>query len=342
MATTSYRDAGVDVDAGDQFVDWIQSSEGASPHQQSVVSGVGGFAALFRAPWERYRKPLLVSSTDGVGTKVKIAADANRLETIGQDLVAMCVNDLVTTGADPLFFLDYYATGRLDLPSAKQFLSGVRRACHASNCALIGGETAEMPGLYTPPDFDCAGFAVGIVDELAIWSPARAQTGDAVVGASSSGFHSNGYSLLRRLFASDLEEWLDILLKPTHLYAKLVGEVRVDPDLIQGVRSCAHITGGGAENLPRAVGKGQVIRLKRWPWPEEFLEVQRRSHLSSREMLRTLNCGVGFAFVVEPNLEAKLSKVIERCGFESIPLGVVKGSESGESTAPSLDDSVWS
>lgn len=336
-ATSAYGASGVDVEKGDAFVEWIQKGD-RGPHADKIVSGVGGFAALFRADFKNYERPLIVSSTDGVGTKVVLAANHNRLEHVGQDLVAMCVNDLVTSGADPLFFLDYYAVGKLDLDQAKTFLSGVRRACHESGCALIGGETAEMPGVYRPPDFDCAGFSVGVVDEVTMWNPSRAKKGDVVIGVSSSGFHSNGYSLLRRIFDRDLSTWLDQLMTPTALYPALVKHLRQDSALCSQVRSSAHITGGGMENLPRAFGTQLSLRLQRWNWPAAFVEVKSRAGVSEVEMLKTLNCGVGFAFVVDPNGAAGLRAAIGKHGFVSIDLGTLESSDSHE---PTVDYSLW-
>ena len=201
-----YKQAGVDVAAGDALVDWLKSTNPKKfPHQDKIVSGIGGFAALFRADFSKMKEPCLVSCTDGVGTKVKLAAEFGRYREVAQDLVAMCVNDMVCCGAQPLFFLDYYATGKLQLDAAKDFLSGVRDACHESDCALIGGETAEMPGVYHEKDFDCAGFAVGVVDKPEALGPHRVKVGDRLLGLASSGFHSNGYSLLRKVFAEDLK-----------------------------------------------------------------------------------------------------------------------------------------
>ncbi|RYZ64506.1 MAG: phosphoribosylformylglycinamidine cyclo-ligase, partial [Proteobacteria bacterium] len=222
-----YKASGVDVEAGDELVEWLKESgsKTRSPHADRLVSGIGGFAAMFRIGFPEMKKPCLVSSTDGVGTKIKLAAQFKMYEGVGQDLVAMCINDLVCCGAQPLFFLDYYATGKLELEAAKSFLTGVRNACHASGAALIGGETAEMPGVYHGDDFDAAGFSVGIVDEEKALGRHRVSVGDHVIGVSSSGFHSNGYSLLRKVFEGDLEEWREILMTPTHLYASLVLEL---------------------------------------------------------------------------------------------------------------------
>lgn len=335
----SYKDAGVDVAAGEALVDWLKQSESSVkasaasvPHKEKIVSGIGGFAALFRASFQGMKSPCLVSSTDGVGTKVKVAADFGRYEGVGQDLVAMCVNDLVCVGAEPLFFLDYYACSQLDLAAAKAFLSGVKKACHESGCALIGGETAEMPGVYQGKDFDCAGFAVGVVDEEAALGAHRVRPGDRLVGISSSGFHSNGYSLLRQVFASDMKDWSDVLLRPTHLYPSLVREVM--KKLGPGLHAVAHITGGGMDNLLRVIPEGTALELSAWDIPEIFLEVKKRARMEWSELLRTLNCGIGMVMVVAQDQLDHVWPVAKAHGFESFDLGIVK---NGEEKKWSLD-----
>jgi len=323
----NYKTAGVDVEAGDRLVDWLKDSAPAtSPHADKLVSGIGGFAAIFRLRFPEMKKPCLVSSTDGVGTKIKLAALFKTYETVGQDLVAMCVNDLVCGGAEPLFFLDYYATGKLDLEAAKSFLTGVRRACHDSGCALIGGETAEMPGVYHGNDFDAAGFAVGIVDEDEILGAHRVRVGDQVLGVSSSGFHSNGYSLLRKVFESDLEQWRETLLRPTHLYARMVLEL-TRAKLVSAV---ANITGGGMENIPRVMPKGTVLPLVDWGWPEPFKVVQDRSGMSREEMLKTLNCGIGLALIVSSAQAAEVEKRVRAQGYLVHPLGRIEAAPDAD------------
>lgn len=338
MSTTqkaTYKDAGVNVQVGDALVDWLIESETKTsrkknsrkktetPHKDKIVSGIGGFAALFRAQFKGMKSPCLVSSTDGVGTKVKIAAEFGRYEGVGQDLVAMCVNDLACVGAEPLFFLDYYATGKLDLGTAKTFLKGVRRACDESGCALIGGETAEMPGVYAGKDFDCAGFAVGVVDESKTLGAHKVRVGDCLIGVESSGFHSNGYSLLRQVFASDLAKWADVLLRPTHLYAPLVLQVMAKNKDLHAV---AHVTGGGLDNLLRVIPKGTALDLKAWPVPEIFLEVKKRGRLDWSELLRTLNCGIGLVLMVNKKSAGQIHKIVNSQGFKTFDLGqVVKG-----------------
>ncbi len=332
-----YKSSGVDVEAGDALVDWLKES-GAhqrSPHADRLVSGIGGFAALFRVGFPEMKKPCLVSSTDGVGTKIKLAAQFKMYEGVGQDLVAMCVNDLVCAGAQPLFFLDYYATGKLELEAAKSFLTGVRKACHESGAALIGGETAEMPGVYHGNDFDAAGFAVGIVDEEKALGSHRVSVGDRVIGVSSSGFHSNGYSLLRALFEDEIaggdEEWKAKLMTPTHLYANLVLELARAGQ----VQAVANITGGGMENIPRVMPKGTELPLIDWAWPDDFITVQDRSGLSRDEMLKTLNCGIGLALIVKPEHATAVETAVRAHGYKSIPLGTLKAT-----AAPGADPEV--
>lgn len=323
----NYKTSGVDVEAGDQLVDWLQGSASEkTPHADKLVSGIGGFAAIFRMKFPEMKKPCLVSSTDGVGTKIKLAAQFEKYDSVGQDLVAMCVNDLVCAGAEPLFFLDYYASGKLNLEAAKSFLDGVRRACHDSGCALIGGETAEMPGVYHGNDFDAAGFAVGIVDEDQILGGHRVKAGDQVLGVSSSGFHSNGYSLLRRVFENDLLEWRDRLMVPTHLYAKMALELT----RAGLVRAIANITGGGMENIPRVMPKGTVLPLIDWAWPEPFLVVQDRTGMSRVEMLKTLNCGIGMALIVQPENAIEVEKRVRAHGYSVHPLGTIKAASQPE------------
>lgn len=320
MSKISYRDSGVDVEAGDQLVDWlIEKNNKASPRADQVVSGIGGFAAVFRAQFSHMKKPCLVAATDGIGTKILLASHARRYREVAQDLVAMCVNDLVCSGAEPLFFLDYYATSKLEPAAAKEFLQGIRQSCEFVNCALIGGETAEMPGVYKPGDFDAAGFAVGVVDEEDMLGPSRVEVGDQVVGVSSSGFHSNGFSLLRKLFESDLDKWVDQLLVPTALYVNLVLELK-KKGLIKAV---AHITGGGMENLPRVLPRGTEVKLVDWAWPDHFIEVQERSRLSREEMLKTLNCGVGLALICRPSDVAQVETIVKSHNHLALALGRV-------------------
>lgn len=315
----NYESAGVSTKNGDDFVEWIQQQDAPMPHADKVVDGVGGFASLFRFKFPEMKKPCIVSCTDGVGTKVKLASHYGDYSGVGQDLVAMCVNDLICTGGRPLFFLDYYASGKLELKNAKSFLSSVRRACAESDCALIGGETAEMPGVYQGNDFDCAGFAVGVVDEDARWGPHQVKDGDRIYAIASSGFHSNGYSLLRKVFEHDLDQWKDLLLTPTRLYVDLCLAVSKKIP----VHAAAHITGGGIDNIPRVLPEKARWERKDWPWPEHFQEVQKRTGMSRDEMLTSLNCGIGFCFVVEPKFEKDLYEIVKPWGYEVYDIGGV-------------------
>ncbi|HMN69747.1 MAG TPA: phosphoribosylformylglycinamidine cyclo-ligase [Bdellovibrionales bacterium] len=332
-----YKQSGVDVEAGDALVDWLKATSPPKwPHQDKLVEGIGGFAALFRADFKEYAEPCLVSCTDGVGTKIKLAVHFESYREVAQDLVAMCVNDMVCSGAKPLFFLDYYASGKLRLPAAKEFLAGVREACLASDCALIGGETAEMPGVYEGNDFDCAGFSVGVVDRARVLGAKRVKAGMKLVGIGSNGFHSNGFSLLRKVFAADLDQWKAELLKPTHLYVRLV-QAALN---VGGVQAIAHITGGGMNNVPRVLPQGLIARLNPWRVPAPFLEVKRRSGMAWMSMLGTLNCGVGMVWVVEPDRVAAVKEVCRSEGHVAFDLGeVVQGShpEGWELTDPSWE-----
>ena len=314
-----YKSAGVDVEKGDQLVDWIQETHVKGPLDAKMISGVGGFASIMRFDFPEYKEPCIVSGTDGVGTKLKIAVHFNEYNFIGQDLVAMCVNDLACCGAKPLFFLDYFATGKLELDQARPFLAGVRKACIEVGAQLIGGETAEMPGVYHGRDFDCAGFAVGVVDRPQILGSHRVQDGDVVIGVASSGFHSNGFSLLRKVFENDLDQWKKELLEPTALYTNLVLDLQK-----LGVHAVAHITGSGMENIPRILPEGLSIRLKDWAWPAPFLEVQKRTGMTKKQMLGTLNCGVGLTVVGLPKDRKAFEETIQKHGFKYYDLGVVE------------------
>ena len=332
-----YKQAGVDVEAGDALVDWLKETAPAKwPHQDRLVAGIGGFAALFRADFKDHKEPCLVSCTDGVGTKIKLAVHFDSYREVAQDLVAMCVNDLICCGARPLFFLDYYASGRLRLPAAKDFLSGVQAACVESDCALIGGETAEMPGVYEGNDFDCAGFSVGVVDKPKALGAHRVKPGMKLLGVASSGFHSNGFSLLRKVFAPDLDQWRAELLKPTALYVKTVHAAIAEG----GLMAVAHITGGGMDNIPRVLPEGTCAKLKSWPVPAPFLEVKKRSGMSWKSMLTTLNCGLGMVWVVEPEKFEALRKVVEFNGHKAFNLGEVEKSTGGEASW-TLADPSW-
>ena len=313
-----YRSAGVNIKAGEGLVQWLQKQ---GPLDSRVVSGIGGFSGLFQAVFPNMKEPCLSASTDGVGTKVKLAQYFNRYEEIGQDLVAMCVNDVICSGAKPLFFMDYYACGKLKLEPAKAFLTGVQKACEESHSALLGGETAEMPGCYKEGDFDCAGFAVGVVDRNKILGAHRVRAGDKLIAVSSSGFHSNGFSLLRKVFHKDLKQWEKELMKPTAIYVDLALSLFQFPE--GGVKAIAHITGGGLNNVLRVLPKGLSAQIKPWKMPQPFREVQKRAGLSDQELIKTLNSGIGLVVVIAPSLFDKTQAMIKAQGFKAIDLGVV-------------------
>lgn len=313
----SYRDAGVDIDAGNRLVERIKPHAAATA-RPGVLEGLGGFGALFELPLDRFRQPVLVSGTDGVGTKLKLAIALGRHETIGIDLVAMCANDVLVCGAEPLFFLDYYATGRLDLSVAESVIAGIARGCTLAGCALVGGETAEMPGIYAPGDYDLAGFCVGIVEKESIIRPERVRPGDVLIGLASSGPHANGYSLIRRIIelrGIDLAQpWEGVtlgeaLLAPTRIYVRPLLELLKS----QPIHALAHITGGGiTENLPRVLPEGTQARidLKAWRRPAIFDWLQAQGGISDEEMLRTFNCGIGMILCVpEAAAEATLASL---------------------------------
>ena len=302
----SYRDAGVDIDRGNRLVERIGEAARRT-RRPEVLQGLGGFGALFELPAERYRRPVLVSSTDGVGTKLKLAMALGNHDTIGIDLVAMCANDLVVQGAEPLFFLDYYATGHLDVDVAARVVDGIARGCEQAGMALVGGETAEMPGMYAGGDYDLAGFCVGVVDKERIIDGSTARPGDAVIGLAASGPHSNGYSLVRRILetsATPLDAPLGdrtlgaALLEPTRIYvAAMRSLIEARP-----VKAVAHITGGGLpENLPRVLPEDVGVEIDggSWQWPPVFQWLQEQGDVARAEMLRTFNCGVGMVIVVD-------------------------------------------
>jgi phosphoribosylformylglycinamidine cyclo-ligase len=300
----TYRDAGVDIDAGDELVERIKPVVRRTQRPE-VLAGIGGFGALVEIP-QGYKKPVLVSGTDGVGTKLRLAIDTGRHDTIGIDLVAMCVNDVVVQGAEPLFFLDYYATGKLRIAVAESVIRGIAEGCVQAGAALVGGETAEMPGIYSGEDYDLAGFCVGVVEKSAIIDGTRIEPGNAVIGLASSGPHSNGYSLIRKLIGVananpetvlDGRPLFDRLLTPTRIYVKSLLElIRTVP--VQGL---AHITGGGiTDNIPRVLSEGLEVVLERKSWQRDpvFDWLQRTARIDSAEMYRTFNCGIGMVAIV--------------------------------------------
>jgi phosphoribosylformylglycinamidine cyclo-ligase len=330
----SYRDAGVDIDAGNRLVDLIKPLA-ARTSRPGVLSSVGGFAALFEAPTGRYQHPVLVSSTDGVGTKLKLALASGKHDSIGIDLVAMCVNDIAVTGAEPLFFLDYYASGHLQVEVARQVIAGIARGCELAGAALVGGETAEMPGLYARGEYDIAGFCVGVVERDRIIDGRLVQPGDTVLGIASSGPHSNGYSLIRKILertGARLDEDFhgrplgDVLLEPTRIYVRallaLADELRIG--------ALAHITGGGlVENLPRVLpaGHAAVIQRSKWPRVPIFEWLQAAGQVPQDEMYRTFNCGIGMVACLPPEQVPRAIALLEGFGEVAWPIGEIVRSE---------------
>jgi len=336
-AALSYRDSGVDIEAGDALVDDIKKIV-RSTRRPEVLAGVGGFGALVDLP-KKYKHPVLVSGTDGVGTKLRLGIDSGRVEGLGQDLVAMCVNDVLVSGAEPLFFLDYFATGHLEQRVAAQVIKGIARGCKLAGCALVGGETAEMPGMYAKGDFDLAGFSVAVVEKSKIIDGAKIKPGDVLVALPSSGPHSNGYSLIRRIVersglaldsAFEGGSLADALLAPTHIYVKPVLK------LLEGglaVRGMAHITGGGITgNLTRCFPKGcgAVVDSQSWKRPAIFDWLQEQGAVEQDEMWRVFNCGVGFVMVVpRASLERTLAE-LKRARLKPWQLGEVVKSKSSD------------
>jgi phosphoribosylformylglycinamidine cyclo-ligase len=327
----SYRDAGVDIDAGDRLIDLIKPFA-AKTRRPEVLAGLGGFGALFELPLDRYKHPVLVASTDGVGTKLKLAIEARSYDTVGIDLVAMCVNDLVVQGAEPLFFLDYYATGKLDTDAAAAVIKGIARGCEIAGAALVGGETAEMPGMYRDGDFDLAGFSVGIVEKSAIIDGSRVCAGDAVLGIASSGPHSNGYSLIRKILdvsGARLDDsfagstLVRTLLEPTRIYVKPLLTLFRDTE----VHALAHITGGGLlENLPRVMPEDTcaVLDAGTWQRPAIFDWLQETGNVDTREMYRTFNCGIGMAVVMPEAAVDAAIQLLARHGETAWRIGTIE------------------
>ena len=333
----SYKDAGVDINAGNELVERIK------PHvkrttRPEVIGGLGGFGALCALP-NKYKEPILVSGTDGVGTKLRLAIDLKKHDTIGIDLVAMCVNDLVVQGAEPLFFLDYYATGKLEVDVASDVVKGIAEGCVQSGCALVGGETAEMPGMYHAGDYDLAGFCVGVVEKAKIIDGSKVQAGDALIALGSSGPHSNGYSLIRKVIdvagVNPATEQLvgkalgDQLLAPTKIYVKSVLELIEKVD----VHAIAHLTGGGFwENIPRVLPDNTkaVIDEKSWEWQPVFKWLQEKGNIDSYEMYRTFNCGVGMVIALPQADVEKALNLLCQAGENAWLIGQIESLNPGE------------
>ena len=332
----TYRDAGVDIDAGDELVERIKPAVRRSMRPE-VLGGLGGFGALVEVPLHRFRRPVMVSGTDGVGTKLRLAIETGRHDTIGIDLVAMCANDVVVQGAEPIFFLDYFATGRLQVAVAERVIKGVVEGCLQAGCALVGGETAEMPGMYEGDDYDLAGFCVGLVEKDRIIDGSHTRAGDVILGLASSGPHSNGYSLVRRLLATsgattatELDGRLlyDLLLEPTRIYVKSVLAVLAEVP----VHGIAHITGGGPTgNIPRTLPDGleAVLDERRWPRPAVFDWLQRTGNIDRDEMHRTFNCGLGMTLTVPAADADRALAILRRCGEEANVVGEVRAGTRG-------------
>ncbi len=335
-SSNSYRDAGVDIDAGDRLVDNIRPLAKRTL-REGVLAGIGGFGALFEVP-KRYREPVLVSGTDGVGTKLKLAFQLDRHDTIGIDLVAMSVNDILVQGAEPLFFLDYFACGKLDVGTATAVVGGIAKGCELAGCALIGGETAEMPGMYPPGEYDLAGFAVGVVEKSDIIDGRAIAAGDAVLGLASSGVHSNGYSLVRRVVeraGTDLSSDFggrtlgDALLEPTRIYVKSLLAAMKSVRL----KALAHITGGGlVENVPRVLSQELTAELDggAWPRPPIFRWLQAHGNVADEEMLRVFNCGIGMVVIVAAGDADRATKVLADQGEQVFALGRVRARRGDE------------
>jgi phosphoribosylformylglycinamidine cyclo-ligase len=332
----SYRAAGVDIDAGNEVVERIKPLVKRT-FRPEVMAGLGGFGALFELGG-RYREPVLVSGTDGVGTKLKLAQTLGRHDTIGIDLVGMCVNDVLVQGAESLFFLDYFATGKLDVDTTVAVVGGIARGCELAGCALIGGETAEMPDMYPPGEYDLAGFCVGVVEKSALVDGSAIRAGDAIIGIASSGPHSNGYSLVRRIleraghpFDLDLGgvRLADALMAPTTIYVKPILQLLRQ----QPVHGMAHITGGGLkENVIRVVPEplGIAIDGGAWPLPPVFDWLQREGKVAREEMLRTFNCGIGFALIVQRDQAAITLQTLETLGLSAWTIGAVEPARGDE------------
>lgn len=330
----SYKDAGVDINAGNALVERIKP-EVKRTTRAEVIGGLGGFGALCAIP-SKYKEPVLVSGTDGVGTKLRLAIDLKKHDTIGIDLVAMCVNDLVVQGAEPLFFLDYYATGKLDVDVAADVVKGIADGCVQSGCALVGGETAEMPGMYHEGDYDLAGFCVGVVEKSEIIDGSRVKNGDALIALGSSGPHSNGYSLVRKVIdvagVNPATELLDNkplsehVLAPTNIYVKSVLALIKQAD----VHAIAHLTGGGFwENIPRVLPKNTkaVIDEKSWKWPSVFNWLQEKGNIDTYEMYRTFNCGVGMVIALPQEQVETALAILKQAGENAWLIGHIEHAE---------------
>ena len=324
--TDPYAKAGVNIKKGNELVESIKTSVNRT-HDRRVLGGIGGFAGLFQLG-SKYKNPILVGCTDGVGTKVALSQAHNTIHLIGQDLVAMCVNDMVTCGAEPLFFLDYFAASKLEPRSTAKIVKGIANACEKSRCALLGGETAEMPGHYAKDNFDLAGFSVGVVEKTKLIDGKSIKSGHVLLGVESSGPHSNGYSLIRSILKKHTapDSIMRTLLKPTHLYPTPILELIKKTN----VKGMAHITGGGlTENIPRILKKGLIadVNLSSWKFPKAFQWLQEKGKISQSDMLRIFNCGIGMVCILDKAEVEKAKKILSRHKLRTFEVGsIVKGS----------------
>ena len=326
-----YKLAGVDITAGNDLIDKIKNDV-ASSHNQNVLADIGGFAGMYELDKD-YIEPVMVACTDGVGTKVALAQENNQIEGIGQDLVAMCVNDLIVCGAKPLFFLDYFASSKLEVEEASKIIKNISEACKNSGCALLGGETAEMPGHYVGKNFDLAGFSVGCVEKEKIINGKKIKEGDILIGIESSGPHSNGFSLIRKIIKDssakndELKKIIKLALKPTHLYPNIIMRL-IEKFSIHGM---AHITGGGlTENIPRSLPQdlSAEISLASWELPEIFIWLQERGSISNNDLLRIFNCGIGMVLLVDESISEEIKSDIKDSGFDCYNIGRVVRKEN--------------
>ncbi len=323
MSSLTYQDAGVDINKGNDLIEKIKPIA-KSTARKGVLAGLGGFGAMFELPINKYKNPVLISGTDGVGTKLKVAEMLNKHDTIGIDLVAMCVNDLIVQGAEPLFFLDYYATGKLNTDIAVSVISGIGEGCKQSGCALIGGETAEMPGMYAGEDYDLAGFCVGIAEKEAVIDGSKVKNGDHIIALGSSGPHSNGYSLIRKVLerTEPTDAQLQQLIEPTKIYVKSVLSLLKQ----HTVHAISHITGGGLlENIPRVLPDDLAAKLDNTSWelPEIFQFLQNTGNIELTEMYRVFNCGVGMILILSAKESADAIKHLEAQGEKAWLIGEI-------------------
>lgn len=336
QVSISYRDAGVDMEAGDALIEEIKPYAKRTMRPE-VLAGIGGFGSLFEMP-KKFKNPVLVSGTDGVGTKLKLAFQLDKHDTVGIDLVAMSVNDILVQGAEPLFFLDYFACGKLEVGTAAAVIKGIAQGCEQSGCALVGGETAEMPGMYPAGEYDLAGFAVGCVDKENIINGTTIAAGDVVLGLASSGAHSNGYSLIRKLIeksgidmAADFhgQPFKDVVMAPTRIYVKpLLQLIAAMP-----VKGMAHITGGGlTENVPRVLPAGLTAEIKQGSWvmPPLFTWLQQQGNVTDTEMHRTFNCGIGMVVIMSAENAPAAKKLLEEAGEKVAIIGAIRAQQAGE------------